>query len=136
MTPKKTAMLQHKWFGPEGRYRHASPDRRASGHLMRDADERLTFRRALRAPEFWLLVVASLAAAGGVPWWVVVPLTLAGLSIASFPKYIALWPRARRTGAEREWLLTVSLSMFNKPRDCLRRLPPRYRHPLALELTQ
>jgi hypothetical protein len=79
---------------------------------MRDADERLTFRRALRAPEFWLLVVASLAAAS-VRWRVVVPLTLAGLSVASLPKYAALWPRARRAGAEREWLLTVSLSIFN-----------------------
>ena len=80
---------------------------------MRDADGRLTFRRALRVPEFRLLVVASLAAAGGVPWWVVLPLTLAGLSIASLPKYTRLWPRARRAGAEREWLLTVALSMFN-----------------------
>jgi hypothetical protein len=74
---------------------------------------RLTFRRALRAPEFWLLVTATLAAAGGVPWQVVVPLTLAGLSIASLPKYAALWPRARRAGAGREWLVTVCLSMFN-----------------------
>jgi hypothetical protein len=80
---------------------------------MRDADERLTFRRALRAPEFWLLVTAALAAAGGLPWSVVVPLTLAGLSIASLPKYAALWPRARRAGAEREWLVTVCLSMLN-----------------------
>lgn len=80
---------------------------------MREADERLTFRRALRAPEFWLLVAATLAAAGGVKWWVVVPLTLAGLSIASLPKYAALWPRAREAGAEREWLITVSLSMVN-----------------------
>ena len=43
----------------------------------------------------------------------ILPLTLAGLSIASLPKYAALWPRARRAGAEREWLLTVCLSMFN-----------------------
>jgi hypothetical protein len=57
---------------------------------MRDADERLTFRRALRAPEFWLLVTAALAAAGGLPWSVVVPLTLAGLSIASLTKYVGL----------------------------------------------
>ena len=80
---------------------------------MGEGDGHLTFRRALRTPEFWLLVVASLAAAGGVPWWGVVPLTLAGLSIASLPKYAALWPRVRRAGAEREWLLTVSLSMLN-----------------------
>jgi hypothetical protein len=69
---------------------------------MRDADQPLTFRQVLRAPEFWLLVVASLAAAGGVQWWVVLPLTLAGLSITSLPKYVAFWPRARLAGAERE----------------------------------
>jgi len=80
---------------------------------MNEPDDRLTFRRALRAPEFWLLLAATLAAAGGVNWWVVVPLTLAGLSIASLPKYAALWPRVRRAGAEREWLLTVGLSMLN-----------------------
>ena len=80
---------------------------------MTDADGRLTLRRALRAPEFWLLIAAGLAAAGGVQWWIVVPVTLAGLSIASLPRYVALWPRARRAGAERAWLVTVSLSMFN-----------------------
>jgi hypothetical protein len=64
---------------------------------MRDADERLT--SALRAPEFWLLVAASLAAAGGVPWWIVLPLTLAGLSVTSLPKYVELWPRVRRARA-------------------------------------
>jgi hypothetical protein len=58
------------------------------GDLMRDAGERFTSRRALHAPEFWLLVAASLAAAGGVPWWVVVPLTLTGLSIASPPNML------------------------------------------------
>ena len=80
---------------------------------MSDGDGRLTFLRALRAPEFWLFVAATLAAAGGVKWWVVVPLCLAGLSVASLPKYAALWPRARQAGAEREWLVTVSLSMLN-----------------------
>jgi len=80
---------------------------------MGDPGGRLTFRRALRAPEFWLLVTASLAATGGVQAWVAVPLTLAGLSITSLPKYAALWPRARRAGAERAWLIIVSLSMFN-----------------------
>jgi hypothetical protein len=36
-----------------------------------------------------------------VPWWVVLPLTLAGLSIDSLPKFVALWPRAQDVGAER-----------------------------------
>src|SRR5262249_30639352 len=106
---------QFRFSTPEGRLPsgRASADRRAPGDLMGDPDERLTFGRALRAPEFRLLVVASLAAAGGVPWWVALPLTLAGLSIASLPKYVALWPRARHAGAEREWLITVALSMCN-----------------------
>jgi hypothetical protein len=69
--------------------------------------------RALRSPEFWLLMVASLTAAGGVSGWIVVPLTVAGLSISSVPKFVALWPRARRAGAGREWWLMVGLSMFN-----------------------
>jgi len=34
--------------------------------------------------------------AAGVAWWVMVPLVVAGLSIVSMPKYIALWPRARK----------------------------------------
>jgi len=82
---------------------------------MRDDDQAkpFTLRRALRAPEFWLLVTASLAAAGGVRWWIAVPLTLAGLSLSSLPKYIELWPRARDIGAHGTWRTTVCLSMFN-----------------------
>jgi hypothetical protein len=45
--------------------------------------------------------------------WVVVPLLVAGLSISSLPKYIALWPRAQRAGAERVWWQTVMLSVLN-----------------------
>jgi hypothetical protein len=73
----------------------------------------LTLPRALRAPEFWLLLVASVAATAGVGWWVTVPLVVAGLSIVSMPKYIALWPRAREVGAELEWWKTIAQSMFN-----------------------
>jgi hypothetical protein len=80
---------------------------------MNGTDGTPTIWRALRSPEFWLLMAASLTAAGGVSGWIVVPLTLAGLSISSVPKYLALWPRARRAGAGREWWLTVGLSMFN-----------------------
>ena len=78
-----------------------------------DDQESLTLRRALRAPEFWLLLVASVAATAGVAWWVTVPLVVAGLSIVSMPKYVALWPRAREVGAELEWWKTIALSMFN-----------------------
>jgi hypothetical protein len=61
-----------------------------------------------------------LAAAGGSSrrhllsvWIVVVPLAVAGLSISSLPKYIALWPRADQVGAEAEWWKTVLLSLLN-----------------------
>jgi hypothetical protein len=67
----------------------------------------------MRAPEFWLLLVAALSATLGLPWWIVVPLATAGLSISSLPKYVELWPRARAVGAEWEWWKTVALSMFN-----------------------
>jgi hypothetical protein len=79
----------------------------------RGDDQPLTLRRALRAPEFWLLLVASAVATAGVAWWVTVPLVVAGLSVVSMPKYVGLWPRAREVGAELEWWKTVALSMFN-----------------------
>jgi len=80
---------------------------------MQDDDKAMTFRRALRAPEFWLLLVAASAACFGVTWWVVVPLTTAGLSISSLPKYIELWPRVQAAGAEWEGWKTIALSTFN-----------------------
>ena len=49
----------------------------------------------------------------GVRWWVVVPLTVAGLTISSLPKYIELWPRARDVGAAWAWWTTVGLSTLN-----------------------
>jgi hypothetical protein len=64
-------------------------------------------------PEFWLLLVAALASTFGLAWWMAVPLTLAGLSISSLPKYAELLPRARTVGAEGEWWKTVVLSLFN-----------------------
>ena len=36
--------------------------------MTEDDHESLTLRRALRAPEFWLLLVASVAATAGVAW--------------------------------------------------------------------
>ena len=80
---------------------------------MKD-DEPVTFRRALRAPEFWLLTVTAFGAAAGLQWWIGLPLCIAGLSISALPKYIEMWPRAREVDAEREWVITVALSMFNK----------------------
>jgi len=75
-----------------------------------DEDKRQSF---WRAPEFWLLLAASGVSTLGVTGWIVIPLTLAGLSISSLPKYIELWPRAERVGAQAEWWKTVGLSFFN-----------------------
>ncbi len=80
---------------------------------MLDDDEQLTIRRALRAPEFWLLAVAATCATFGMSAWVTIPTTLAALSISSLPKYIELWPRARDVGAAGEWWRTVALSTFS-----------------------
>jgi hypothetical protein len=80
---------------------------------MLDKGEPLTLWRALRAPEFWLLAVTGCAGAAGLAWWVVLPLAVAGLSMSSLPKYVALWPRARAAGAAGEWWKTVGLSMLN-----------------------
>ena len=80
---------------------------------MGDDDKALTFRSALRAPEFWLLLVTALTGCLGVAWWIVVPLSTAGLSISSLPKYVELWPRVRAVGAEWEGWKTIALSLFN-----------------------
>src|SRR5262245_3817972 len=80
---------------------------------MADGDERCNSPGAARAGSSGSWSLPVIAAASGVQGSVVTPLTLAGLSIASLPRYIALWPRARQASAEREWLLTVALSMFN-----------------------
>ena len=67
--------------------------------LIDDDEKPLTFGRALRTPEFWLLLVTATGSMAGVRWRVIVPLTVAGLSISSLSKYIELWPRARDVGA-------------------------------------
>lgn len=58
--------------------------------------------RFWREPEFWLLLVATLGATFGLSVWIVVTLTVAGLSISSLPKYIALWPRAHQVVAHHD----------------------------------
>ena len=75
--------------------------------------ERMTFWRALRSPEFWLLLVAGISATFGLSAWIVMPATVVGLSISSLPKYFSLWSRASAAGVEREWWITVALSLLN-----------------------
>jgi ABC-type sulfate transport system permease component len=70
-------------------------------------------QRFWQAPEFWLLLATVFVSMLGVTGWIVVPLTVAGLSISSLPKYIELWSRAEKVGAQAEWWKTVALSAFN-----------------------
>ena len=72
-----------------------------------------SFGRALRDKIFWLLALTAAAGLTQLPWWWVLPLTLAAISIATLPKYIALWTRAQAVGAERAWWRTVALSIVN-----------------------
>ena len=78
-----------------------------------DEGKPLTFFRALRAPEFWLLLGTAAAGVASGAAWVFIPLCVAGLSISALPKYIELWPRAEKIGAAGEWWKTVALSLFN-----------------------
>jgi hypothetical protein len=72
-----------------------------------------------RAAEFWLLLAAAFVSMLSVTVWIVIPLTLAGLSISSLPKYIELWPRAERVGAQGEWWKKVALSALNSLADAV-----------------
>lgn len=75
-----------------------------------DEERPLTFWRAFRRAEFWLLLATAACGAYGVSGWIVVPLTTAGLSISSLPKYVRMWPRAQRVGAQAVWWRVVGLS--------------------------
>jgi hypothetical protein len=99
--------------GRSGAGRTAAGEEEAVRRVVEEDRKPLTVWRALRAAEFWLLLVAAIAAVFRVPWWVTVPLVMGGLSISSLPKYVELWPRARAVGAELEWWKTVGLSSFN-----------------------
>ena len=85
----------------------------AAPAMLGDDNRPLTGWRTLRSPEFWLLLVGCIAAVAGVEVWIVVPLLVVGLSIASLPKYVAVWPLAQRAGAEHEWWVTVLLSFLS-----------------------
>lgn len=69
--------------------------------------------RALRSPEYWLIVTVCIAGTVGMAWWSAIPAGVAGLAISALPKYVGLWPRARDVGVEGVWWRTVALSTFN-----------------------
>lgn len=72
-----------------------------------------TFRAALFAAEFWLLLVAALAAGFGVTALITVPAVMTGLLISSLPTYVPLYSRAKAVGALRTFWLTVAASILN-----------------------
>lgn len=59
------------------------------------------------------MLMAAGCGLAGVSAWLVVPLTLAGLSVGTLPRYLALWSRARVVHGERQWWMTVAQSTFN-----------------------
>lgn len=79
---------------------------------MSDDDQPATFVRALRAAEFWLLLIAAMAAGFGVSATITVPATMAGLLIASLPKYVPLHARAKAVGAESKFWATILSSIL------------------------
>jgi hypothetical protein len=79
---------------------------------MDDNGKPFGFWRALGDAEFWLLLATAASGGLGLAWWVGVPLSVAGLSISSLPKYVHLWPKARELDAELVWWRTVGLSVL------------------------
>ena len=71
------------------------------------------FIRPARTVEFWLSAVVCFCAIAGTPWLVAIPLGVLGLMLCVWPKYAAMLPRARAVGAEREFAVTVALSILN-----------------------
>jgi hypothetical protein len=79
---------------------------------MSDDDQPMTFLRALRAAEFWLMFVAAMAAGFGVSAAITVPATMAGLLNSSLPKYIPLHARAKAVGADAAFWATILASIM------------------------
>lgn len=78
---------------------------------MPNDDKPPTFLAALKAAEFWLLLVAAIAAGCGVSATITIPATMAGLLISSLPKYGALYPRAKAAGATAAFWMTIATSI-------------------------
>ena len=76
-------------------------------------DAPMSFRRALRSPEFWLLLVAAITSGCGVSGWIVVPATMTGLLISSLPKYGPLYVQAKAAGVTPAFWATVLASIGN-----------------------
>lgn len=79
---------------------------------MEPDDRPMTFRAALRSAEYWLLLVAALAAGFGVWAAITIPATMAGLLISSLPKYVPLHARAKSVGATSMFWATVLSSIL------------------------
>jgi len=80
--------------------------------MTEPVDKPMMFGAALRSAEYWLLIVAALAAGCGVSALITIPATLAGLLISSLPKYAPLHARAKATGALAVFWLTVLSSIL------------------------
>jgi len=111
-------------------------------------EEQDTLRRWWRAPEYWLLVQRCLYPCSGW-WWIVVPLTLAGLSVelAEIHRVVAARGKGRRAGGvvENRGLSTfIASRQRSQPscfaamerRTCMNRRGRRARRIIVLGLAQ
>ena len=71
------------------------------------------FLSDITSNEFLLLLGAMTGGAFGVAWYTVLPLTVAGLSLCAWSKYVDLLPRVWRASAELTFIITLALSGFN-----------------------
>ena len=71
-----------------------------------------TFRDALRASEFWMLLITALSAGFGLSAAITIPACMAGLLISSLPKYAALHEPAKAAGASATFWATILASIL------------------------
>lgn len=81
--------------------------------MQDDGSAPLTFGRAFRSAEYWLLLTAALVAGFGVTAWLTIPATMAGLLLSSLPKYGPLYARARDAGVLSVYWSTVAATILN-----------------------
>ena len=63
--------------------------------------------------EVWALLATAWGGYAGSPGWLIVPLCTAVLAVSLLPTVLALRPRARAAGCERQWRQTVALALLH-----------------------
>jgi len=73
----------------------------------------MTFLRALFRLEFWGLLVTAYAGMVGSPILLSIVLCTGILFVSGLYKYVLLWPRMKRIGAQGLFWETLGFSLFN-----------------------